>query len=75
MTLLTEDMINNKELLSVWMTMGRTILHQKLKGYYDLKITEKMITRQCRELPNWESTGFDEVQGYWHKFVNPYIVV
>ena len=41
--------------------MGRTILHQKLKGYYDLKITEKMITRQCRELPNWESTGFDEV--------------
>lgn len=55
--------------------MGRTILYQKLKGYYDLKITEKMITRQCRELPNWEAPGFDEVQGYWHKFVNPYIVV
>lgn len=68
-------MINSKELLLAWITMGRTILYQKLKGYYDLKITEKMITRQCRELPNWEAPGFDEVQGYWHKFVNPYIVV
>ena len=33
----------------------------------DMEITEEMVKKQCRELPNWKAPGRDGVQGYWIK--------
>ena len=33
----------------------------------DMEITEEMVKKQCRKLPNWKAPGRDGVQGYWIK--------
>ena len=44
-----------------------------LKGerYYDqqeaLEISEVMVKKQCKKIPNWKAPGWDGVQGFWIK--------
>ena len=44
-----------------------------LKGERDydqqeaLEISEVMVKKQCKKIPNWEASGWDGVQGFWIK--------
>ena len=44
-----------------------------LKGERDydqqeaLEISEVMVKKQCKKIPNWKAPGWDGVQGFWIK--------
>ena len=34
---------------------------------YRVVISVEKVTKQCRKMPNWKTSGKDDVQGYWIK--------